>query len=124
MSGVTGATVLPGPDGGKRRAMPGDPGRPRAGWATASRCARLSSMSMVPARLLEEALQLPDGQRADLAAELLASLAPATPAETRTDAEWLTTIERRARAALGGSPGIPWDQARQEIERRVHKARR
>jgi len=81
-------------------------------------------MSMAPARLLEEALQLPDGQRADLAAELLASLTPTTPAEARTDAEWLTAIERRARAALAGSPGIPWDQARQEIERRVPKARR
>lgn len=81
-------------------------------------------MSSAPARILEEALNLPDDQRADLAAELLASLAPATPAEARSEDEWVTEIERRARAAIAGSPAIPWDQARQEIQRRVQKARR
>lgn len=80
-------------------------------------------MATLVARLLHDALQLPDDQRADLAAELLASLAPSTPAEVRTENEWLATVERRARAALAGSPGVPWDEARREIERRL-KARR
>ncbi len=74
------------------------------------------------ARLLDEALKLPDHERADLAAELLASLAPRTPAEARGEDEWLAEIERRARAALAGSPGVPWDTARAEIERRLGKS--
>jgi hypothetical protein len=72
-------------------------------------------------RLLTEALALPDEQRADLAAELLASLPPATPAEARSEDEWLAEIERRSRAALAGSPGITWKEAKAEIERRLGK---
>ena len=70
------------------------------------------------ARLLEEVLKLPDDERAVLAAEVLSSLPPDTTAEERCEAEWLTEIERRARAALAGSPGIPWETARAEIQRR------
>ncbi len=81
-------------------------------------------MSTATARLLEEALKLPDDQRADLAAELLASLSPATPAEARTDEEWLAEIERRARAALAGARAFRGTRLDQEIERRVQKARR
>jgi hypothetical protein len=81
-------------------------------------------MSTATARLLADALQLPEKDRADLAAELLASLTPATHAEGRTEDEWLVEIERRARAAIAGSPGIPWDEARREIERRVAQAKR
>jgi putative addiction module component (TIGR02574 family) len=73
------------------------------------------------ARLLDEALKLPDQERADLAAELLASLVPATPAETRSDDEWLAEVERRARAALSGNPGIPWETARAQIQKRLRQ---
>ena len=47
-------------------------------------------------RLLEEALQLPPDQRAELAGDLLATLEPDTPSERRTEAEWIAEIERRA----------------------------
>jgi hypothetical protein len=80
-------------------------------------------MTTVTARLLDDALSLPEDERAGLAAELLASLAPTTRAEARSEDEWLAEIERRARAALAGSPGLSWKAARAEIERR-RKARR
>ena len=72
-------------------------------------------------RLFTEALALSDEQRAELAAALLASLAPATPAEARSEDEWVAEIERRSRAALAGSPGIPWKEAKAEIQRRLGK---
>ena len=73
-------------------------------------------------RLFTEALALSDEQRAKLAAELLASLPPATSAEARSEDEWVAEIERRSRAALAGSPGIPWKEAKAEIQRRLGKA--
>jgi hypothetical protein len=45
---------------------------------------------------------------------------PDTPAEARSEAEWLAEIERRARAAEAARPGIPWETARAEILRRLH----
>jgi len=80
-------------------------------------------MTTLAIRLFDDALSLPEDERADLAAELLASLAPATRAEARSEEEWLAEIERRARVARGGSPGVSWEAARVEIERR-RKARR
>jgi hypothetical protein len=71
------------------------------------------SMSPKAARLLSEALTLPDAERAALAAELLASVDP--PAKL-TDAEWLAEVERRARSARDGSLGIPWAEARRRLE--------
>lgn len=78
-------------------------------------------MTVATAQLLAEALALPDQQRVDLAAELLASLSPAPPAEARGEDEWLAEIERRSRAALAGSLGIPWEEAKAEIQRRLGK---
>lgn len=80
-------------------------------------------MTTAAARLLHDALSLPEDERAGLAAELLASLAPTTRAETRSEDEWLAEVEQRARSALAGSPGLSWEAARAEIERR-RKARR
>jgi hypothetical protein len=84
----------------------------------------LETMSTAVAHLLEEALRLPDDERADLAAELLASLTPRTPAERRSESECLSEIERRARAAIAGSPEISWSDARAEIERRLRTTAR
>ena len=71
--------------------------------------------------LLREALTLPAEERADLAAELLASLeeAPATnPAEV--EAAWAREIERRARRVMSGeSAGEPWDDVRARVIQRL-----
>ena len=63
----------------------------------------------------KQALLLPDNERAEVIAELLDSLPPAGPGEARSDEEWIAEVERRARAALAGSPGLSWEQARAEI---------
>lgn len=70
-------------------------------------------------RLLEEALRLSADQRAELASELLATLEPDTPSERRTEVEWIAEIERRARAAVAGSPGVSWAEARAQIQSRL-----
>ena len=89
--------------------------------AARRRPARYTRPMTAATRLLTEALALSDEQRAELAAELLASLPPATPAEARSEDEWVAEIERRSRAALAGSPGIPWKEAKAEIQRRLGK---
>lgn len=70
-------------------------------------------------RILKNALELPGKQRARLVAEILASLEPAVPESNRADAVWIAEIERRARAALAGAPGVPWAEARRKIENRL-----
>ena len=68
--------------------------------------------------LLREALALPLDERADVAAELLASLDDAA-AQRPTDVEaaWDAEIERRARRALADeSGGVAWDDVRRRAE--------
>jgi putative addiction module component (TIGR02574 family) len=71
-------------------------------------------MSLRAQDLLREALALPLEERADVAAQLLASLEDAAvdkPAEV--EAAWAAEIERRARRALADeSAGTPWDDVR------------
>jgi len=73
--------------------------------------------------LLREALTLPIAERADVAAELLASLDAAeadNPAEV--EAAWAAEIERRARRAIAGeSAGIPWEDVRQRAEAELRR---
>jgi putative addiction module component len=76
-------------------------------------------MNADAARLLAEVLALSAEQRAHLVAELLASLGPTIPVEARSEDEQLAEIERRSRNALAGSPGIPWADAKAEIQRRI-----
>ncbi len=79
-------------------------------------------MPKAPQQLLKDALQLPDDQRAGLVAELLDSLDPAVPSEGRSEAEWIAEVQRRARAAIAGQPGIPWDQTLAQVtDRLTHK---
>lgn len=66
-------------------------------------------------QLLKDALQLPDQQRAELVVELLDSLPPAEPEQARSDAEWFAEIERRAREAQAGVPGVAWEEARKQV---------
>lgn len=71
--------------------------------------------------LLREALALPAEERADVAAELLASL-DEPPAEdpAAVQAAWAKEIERRARRVLAGdSAGEPWEDVRDRVARRL-----
>ena len=71
--------------------------------------------------LLKEALQLPEGERARVAAELLASLEP--DVETRDGEAWVAEVERRAQAAVSGLPGLSWDETRTRVEERIPRPR-
>lgn len=73
--------------------------------------------------LLREALALPLEERADVAAELLASLDEPAPAdEAAVQAAWAREIERRARRALSGeSKGERWEDVRGRIARNLAK---
>jgi putative addiction module component (TIGR02574 family) len=72
--------------------------------------------------VLREALTLPLDQRADVAAELLASLddEPATIGLAAVEAAWGREIERRARRVMAGkSDGEPWEDVRNRVARRL-----
>jgi putative addiction module component (TIGR02574 family) len=71
--------------------------------------------------LLREALALPVEERADVAAELLASLDEA-PADdpTEVEAAWAQEIERRARRVMSGeSAGEAWEDVRARVLQRL-----
>jgi putative addiction module component (TIGR02574 family) len=74
-------------------------------------------------QVLRDALELPVQERADVAAELLASLDDAS-VENQADVEaaWAAEIERRARRVIAGeSTGIPWEDVRRRAEAEVRK---
>lgn len=71
--------------------------------------------------LLREALTLPAEQRANIAAELLASLEE-VPVEdaVQIEAAWAREIERRSRRVMSGeSAGERWEDVRARINRRL-----
>jgi putative addiction module component (TIGR02574 family) len=74
-------------------------------------------------QVLREALELPLEERADVAAELLASLDDArveSPAEV--EAAWAAEIERRARRVMAGeSAGIPWEDVRRRADAELRR---
>ncbi len=76
-------------------------------------------MASIADRLLGEALKLTPDERARIVAELLATLEPDLPSQRRSDEEWIQEVERRARAAMAGSPGVPWTEARDQIRSRL-----
>lgn len=66
-------------------------------------------------QVLQEALELPTNERAEIAAELMASL----DGESDADVEqaWAIEIQRRAeRAAAGFSSSAAWGEVRARIE--------
>jgi len=70
--------------------------------------------------VLHDALALSAEDRAELAAEILASLDG--PADVGAEAAWLEEIERRARRVLSGeSSGIPLEEARERVARRLSR---
>jgi len=73
---------------------------------------------MTAQQLLQQALRLNEEERVVVATSLLESV-EAPPHDRRTDREWIAEIERRARAALAGSPGLSWPDARARIEERL-----
>ena len=66
-------------------------------------------------------MTLPTEERADVAAELLASLddaPPDNPADVET--AWAREIERRARRVMSGeSTGEPWEDVRARVLQRL-----
>lgn len=72
--------------------------------------------------VLKEALQLSEGERARVAAEILASLEPGI--ETRDSDAWIAEVEQRAHAAIAGLPGLEWSQVRAHVEERISRSRK
>ena len=73
--------------------------------------------------LLREALTLSINQRANVAAELLASLDD-VPTENiaEVEAAWAEEIEKRARRVMAGeSSGTPWEDVRRRAEAELRK---
>jgi putative addiction module component (TIGR02574 family) len=67
--------------------------------------------------LLREALALPVDERADVAAQLLASLDDEDVATDEIEAAWAVEIEKRARRVVSGqSEGIPREDVRRRAE--------
>ncbi|HRI65249.1 MAG TPA: hypothetical protein PK156_13465 [Polyangium sp.] len=66
-------------------------------------------------KLLAEALQLDEAERAKLALELMDSV---SMGERRDEASWLEATERRARRAISGEePGLDLDEALDGLSR-------
>lgn len=69
--------------------------------------------------LLDQVLNLPPAERAELVAEVLASLETEDSAPQLSEA-WRTEIERRARRVLTGEAnGAPWEEVRARIQARL-----
>ena len=66
-------------------------------------------------------MTLPVEERADVAAELLASLDEAPPQDVvEVEAAWAREIERRARRVMSGeSAGEPWEDVRARVVQRL-----
>ena len=75
-------------------------------------------MSPRAQELLRDAMALPVKERADIAAELLASLDDAAAEDpSEVEAAWAAEIERRARRVMTGeTAGIPWEDVRRRAE--------
>ena len=77
-------------------------------------------MSRSGEKLLEDALKLGLVERAELAAELIASLDGAPDGDA--EAAWAAEIERRVqRARSGDDPGKPWPEVRDRIRNGLGK---
>ena len=71
-------------------------------------------------KLLGEALDLTDEERAEVALELVASLDG--PKDADSEDAWILEIERRARRVLADSDGgEDWSAARAEIESKLRR---
>jgi len=74
-------------------------------------------MTRAAETLLQEALALPIGERAEVVAELLASLDG--DADEGVESAWTAEIRRRAeRVVRGEAKGRPWSEVLEDLERR------
>ena len=80
-------------------------------------------MSPRAQELLREALALPLDERADVAAQLLASLDDAAADDPgEVEAAWAAEIERRARRVIAGeTAGVPWEDVRRRAEAELRR---
>jgi len=79
-----------------------------------------SAVSEAAQKLVNEALQLSEDERLNVASELIASVDG--PADEDWDACWLAELERRTRAAAQrGQPAPEWSAVRKRILDRVAK---
>ena len=75
-------------------------------------------MTKAAEALLADALRLTPEVRAELAAELLASLDG--PADPDAEAAWSAEIERRVDAIEGGTVALePWEDVKRRIEKDI-----
>ena len=71
-------------------------------------------MTQRASKLLAEAMQLSDGERADLAAKLIASLDPGTDEDV--ESAWGEELRRRLdELRTGKARPVPWPEARRMI---------
>lgn len=71
-------------------------------------------------QLLAQVLQLPEDERAELVAQLLASFDRGTEEVERV---WAEEVERRIEGYLSGrDKAVPWDEVKAEGRRRLRKA--
>ena len=79
---------------------------------------KLSAVTKAAENLLHEAMKLDVAERAELAAELLASL-DGEPEED-VEAAWAAEIQRRIdRIEAGTEKLIPWEDVRRRIEKEI-----
>lgn len=78
-------------------------------------------MSVESDAVLRGALALPLPERAEVAAELLASLDDRADEDpVAVTAAWRDELERRSRRALSGEdPGAPWPEVRDRVRTRL-----
>jgi putative addiction module component (TIGR02574 family) len=79
---------------------------------------KIDAMTKAAAALLVDALRLSPEVRAELAAELLASLDG--PADPGAEAAWAAEIERRVDAIEAGTITLePWEDVKRRIEKDI-----
>ena len=79
---------------------------------------KIETMTKAAEALLADALRLSPEVRAQLAAELLASLDG--PADPDAEAAWAAEIERRVDAIEAGTVALePWEDVRRRIEKDI-----
>ncbi len=76
-------------------------------------------MTKAAQQVLEDALLLSTPDRATVVDGLLESIDPPSSEDGLSHEKWLSEVERRARAAHAGKPGIEWEAAKAGILKRL-----